>query len=373
MVWLLLESCSFIQTIPMHSPLYPSDNTDVDYELAFSSRKGIRAIALYVRESTSFNTNSGFTFSPYSATPVRSWVFANPYPLDGIVQHTVANGYGRSKAIQYRFVLEDKSGFTDFHEVTFSIRPYPDNSKPIPIYCQGDPNYVFDQMYIPDEDILELIPQGMTVEQKIDQFYEGVSDVIRKTIHEEPTLKNLNRNFNIYTLGYFGDAELNQSVHCICGTFNGNQFNCGGCNTADIIGSMESIGILHDENFDDFVSGGSPKVFSSEVHNPQTVLHEMGHSLFDLYDEYRNNSSALYFETSPFPNNWDSFIKADNAKEAYGKTSSDIRNIIANWHKLCEKDCPMNSGAALYFDFDSPCAYRAIYEIIQNALNSNPN
>ena len=73
---------------------------------------------------------------------------------------------------------------------------------------------------------------------------------------------------------------------------------------------------MHQNNLRDYASGG---LYSSEMQNRGTIMHESGHGLFDLADEYGGGS---HFQTDPYPNNWPSLAAAQAAgSQPAGKTT----------------------------------------------------
>ncbi len=86
--------------------------------------------------------------------------------------------------------------------------------------------------------------------------------------------------------------------------------------------------MLHTDSHRDFASG---KIFSSEYYNYGTIMHEFGHALFGLADEYGNDS--YYFVPEPYPNIYsnETFCRDDATNEGWNPND-------------CDNFCPANAG-----------------------------
>jgi hypothetical protein len=129
--------------------------------------------------------------------------------------------------------------------------------------------------------------------------------------------------------------------------------------------------ILHSDTFD----GGlhyldatylDYNISSSGFCEKGTLVHEFGHSLYGLADEYANRGGN--FNNPDKPNNWPTQANAAAVASFYGKTSADAVNFIpAGWGYsywvLCEGSstaCQMFRSGMVPIEFDTPCQW-AIY------------
>ena len=86
--------------------------------------------------------------------------------------------------------------------------------------------------------------------------------------------------------------------------------------------TIDAGAVIHTNVMDDWSSGD---YFGTEPQNVGTALHETGHAVFDLEDEYkhgRHHSSSL-----PHHNNYDSRAAAEDYNAGMGWPESDVESI----------------------------------------------
>ncbi len=352
----IFSSCSKIYTEPLHFPIYPDANEAVTYSLTYLSSSPLVRIDLF-RRTMAIITNSEEEKGETSNDLIRTWTsFENPY--GGKVSFTVPGTARADELIEYTFEVSNRSGKNTSHSVVHATRLFSDREKAIPVFCQGDVDQVFDLVFIPDSAI------WMT---SLEAFYDSVHNIIKNTIHREPTLKYLSKQFNFYVFpepGKAYDANFPKSHKLPTGS-------------ASFLCFAEGLGILHNDTSisDYFQQISIPddtltcNLFSSEWNRPQTVLHEMAHAMFGLEDEYSGGSNS---EADPYPNNWKERVDAENVAGNYFKSITAVREININppkFFKLCGEWCPMNSGHDPNFVFDIPCHKRSCHIILDNITN----
>jgi hypothetical protein len=336
---LLATGCADVLTRPMHSPLYPDQDEAVTLSVDAESDSGIKEIILY--ETVNTINSSGAISSAGTETELDRWTIAGS-PNTHLQSFTKPSGYGSNKLVTYRFSVKNGSNKTRNHSVSFVTRPYPVPNQPAPVFAQGDVDDVFDIVFIPDLDINDM-----------DDFRDRCGELITNTIHREPMMLVFSRQFNFYINPIQGDAvDYNTGDPHILPSNNAN------------LTFAEGRALLHRTVQRDFAQGG---VFSMEWDRPQTLLHEAGHSLFRLADEYGN---GVHWEESTLPNNYDVLSDAQAAAPSRGKTSADAVEMgTSGWYRLCDNTCPMVSGSAMLFDYDQPCTNRLIFLIFDNIAN----
>lgn len=333
----LLYGCADIITEPMHSPLYPDGDEDVEITVEAQSDDGIKTVKLY---ETVSDVNAAGVVTAGTENLIQTWNVVGA-PAVNTQSYTKVGGYGDDKIVTYRFHVTNDDNKTRSHEVSFATRPYPVPNQPVPVYAQGDPDDVMDLVFIPDEEINDM-----------DEFRDRCQALISGTMHTEPTLNLMNRQFNYYINPVAGDAvPFGTGAH----TPPPNNAN---------LAFAEAKALLHSTVFRDFASGN---MFSMEWDRPQTLLHENGHAMFDLADEYGN---GVHWEEATLPNNWDDLADAQADAASRGKDPADAVEMgTSGWYKLCDGTCPMASGSALLFDFQSPCSGRIMHVIIDNLIH----
>lgn len=331
----------YITTYPIHDPIYPASNDNVTYTLETNSNKGISNIKLFETVST---VNAAGAITPGVETKIKEWNPAGS-PNTFSASFTKSTGYGNNKLIEYRFSVENGSGGVRDHTVTFATRPYPVVNQPAPVFVQGDVDDVFDIVFIPDTDI-----------DNMSTFRTNCRSMIQNTVFREPIMKFFCRAFNFYINPVTGTATDYDRI----ATDGYHQLPTNSANLT----FAEAKVLMHKNNLRDYSYNG---IFSTEWDKPQTLIHEGGHCMFNLADEY---DGGAHWQEAILPNNWSTLAGAQADAPGRGKNASDAVQIgTSGWYKICDGTCPMISGGALLFTYDSPCAGRVVYMILDNTIN----
>ncbi|MFC1511718.1 hypothetical protein ACFL5H_00800 [Candidatus Latescibacterota bacterium] len=342
-VFILITGCA--STLPMHDPIYPTNSRDVTYSLDVSASKSIKEIELYETIS-SINTAGVVTSGTESL--LQEWDFPDR-PQTANVTFTKTGGYGANNLVQYRFLVKVKSfwfwSVSRSHDVTFAIRPYPVEDQPAPVYIQGDVDYVFDVVFIPDTDITNMTT-----------FRRECRNMITDAVFDENFVKHWNQQFNFYINPETGTATDYDNI----GTDGSHQTPANWAN----ISFAETKVLMHQNNLRDYATGG---LFSTEMQNRGTMMHESGHSMFNLADEY---PGGAHWQANIFPNNWSTLAGAQADAPNRHKTTADAREMgTSGWYKICGDDCQMCVSGINLSHYDLPCCDHVEYEIVENASN----
>jgi len=182
-----------------------------------------------------------------------------------------------------------------------------------PFRIQGTPANKIDVIFVPNQSY-----KGNQA-----QFLSDVQKVITKSYLKSDPIRMNMAKFNFYT--YTEEAAV----------FEGFVFNppASGCTVFDSATTFaDSIGVLHPNDFRDWSSSGcSRRVFTSEPISYRTFVHESGHSLFGLADEYCCDSS--YWYNTPDPN----IFPSESSCKAYATNNGLDKTACVNF-------CPKNSG-----------------------------
>lgn len=326
-------------TLALHDPIYPTGSETVTYTLDKASAGSINSASLYVQVSTI--NSSGTVTSPGSETLLQTWT--SP---PGNLAFTTTSGYGNNRLVAYRWeVISPEQSKT--YKVTFATRPYPVANMAAPVYCQGDPDDVSDLVFIPDTDITNM-----------NNFYANCRGAILESFFDEPKTRFWRRQFNFYINPLRGTAT-DYDRRTIDGP---HQVPSNNANLSFAEGRV----LMHQNNLRDYSSGG---LFSTEMQNRGTILHEAGHALFDLADEY---NSGVHWQEDDLPNNWSSLAGAQAAASGYGscKTAADaVQMGTTGWYKLCIETCQMKTTGLTHDSYDCPCRSRIDFVVLDNAIN----
>ncbi len=338
---LLLSSCEPAPvTLALHNPIFPTASQNVTYTLERVTTGTINSARLFETVST---VNSAGVVTAGTEMELQNW--SSPA---GDLSYVKSGGYAANSLVTYRWevkVQEEDKEKTKTYRVTYAIRPYPVPNQPAPVYVQGDPDDVFDLVFIPDTDITDM-----------DGFRNHCRENIRNAFFDEPHTRLWRRQFNFYInpiTGTAKDADSGES-HIVPSNNAQLAFAEGRC-------------LMHRVSIRDYASGG---LFSTEQENRGTVLHESGHALFRLADEYCGNTS--YFAEANSPNLWSSQAAAEAAADDYGtcKSISDVRRIQSgdctkNWWKLCVENCQMKTSGLTHTQYDCPCRSRITTRVFE--------
>jgi hypothetical protein len=343
--FLLLMGILFISceknpiTLVLHNPIFPSGSQAVTYTAERVTDGSITTAKLY--ETVNTINSSGSVTSAGTETLLQTW--NNP---SGDLTFTKPSGHGDNKLVTYRWVFTTPDQTKSFN-VTYATRPYPVTNMPAPVYAQGDPDDVFDMVFIPDTDITN-----------INTFYNHCRGAIRESFFDEPHTQFWRRQYNFYINAERGHAT-DYDRRGIDGPHQPPSNNA-------YLSFTEGRVIMHQNELRDWATGG---IFSTEMENRGTILHEAGHSLYDLRDEY---ALANHSQQAKFPNNWSTLAGAQADASDYGdcKEASDAVEMgSSGWYHLCVSNCQMVTTGLNHTEYDCPCKSRITYVVFDNASN----
>lgn len=160
-----------------------------------------------------------------------------------------------------------------------------------------DTNYNWSQPYMParwsgstadNEDlVLHMASDYVDNGKDFEDFVDDVTNKIYNVFGAQTIVKDNLSKMNIWV--YNKEAEADG-----CGTVHSDA-------AADMPWRNDD-GVLHDDTFRDCTNGGLTH-FSAEGFNTKAFLHESGHGVFGLGDEYCGDTS--YFQPANEPNIWD--------------------------------------------------------------------
>ena len=166
-------------------------------------------------------------------------------------------------------------------------------SECIPLIRHGSSLYRVDVFFIPSTDYTDMAV-----------FREDAMAAIENGFFGEPIINGKKAAFNFWYTPHLEQLHLIPVTNgCLWEPLT--EFNLKNrCPQADI------GGILHRSSCRD---GSFGDIFSAEVGDPSfpaelIALHESGHGVFGLSDEYDDSASGcvtLYYESNPYPNIWD--------------------------------------------------------------------
>lgn len=331
----LLVSCKQNpETFAIHSPIYPAASDHVTFSLNLAGGN-VSQVRLY---ETVFSVNaSGGLSGTAPEALLQTW--ASPsFP----VSFTKGNGYGSNKMVKYRFEVKGNNN-TYNHTITFATRPYPVPNQPAPVYIVGDQDRVINTVFIPDT----------SMNSRMTLFYNSVRSQIDSTFHQEDWVRRFRGSYNFF---------INPQT-AIARDFDTGLPHVLPGNSSQLSFAQGRV-ILHYQDIRDQSGGG---YFSAEYYVRGTMLHESGHALYSLADEY-DHATASHWQEAEFPNNWNNENDAKAAAPGYSKTAADVHKMgTSNWFRLCNNNCPMRSSGVPINNYDAPCRTRILHVLMNRA------
>ncbi len=135
----------------------------------------------------------------------------------------------------------------------------------------------------------------------------------------------------------------------------------------------DAYAILHTATFGDWTQWGPPVTFSAEGAVGRSFIHEAGHGLFGMADEYDDAPACITarFEPNPFPNVWDTQAdcRADVTSEGWGNPDDCwmFTTCTSDWWKFTTDLFIMQDGNFFANGWGQPASRR-----IQWNLDNNP-
>ncbi len=344
----LLLGCENPFSIALHDPITPAPGDPVNYSLEMQGGSSPKEVRLYEQVSALSVVDVDLTFiklkflvvTPGAEVLLTSWT--NP-PI-GTITYTRSTGMPVTSLITYRFVIVESDNDTREHKVTFAGQDYPLPDSPVPAYVTGNASNTYDIVYIPDTDIGNL-----------NTFRTQCRNDIREAFFDEATTKLFRHSFNFYVNRQTGHATDYDRI-AIDGLHQTPS-------NYSYLSFAEGRIILHQNNLRDYTMGDG--LYSTEMQNRGTILHESGHGLFSLADEY---PGGAHWQEPVLPNNWRTLAGAQAAAPGVGKSASDAVEIGHDgWYKLCVDTCQMLTTGLVHDAYDKPCRSRVIYCMVDIA------
>jgi hypothetical protein len=324
-------------TVALHEPIYPASGEDVAYTVERVTSGTINSANLYEIVSSVSSTGA---VTPGTEVLLRSWTSPS-----GDLTFTKSGGYSANSLVTYRVEAVLPEGSPKEYRITYAIRPYPVPNMPAPVYAQGDVDDVMDVVFIPDTDITNM-----------GNFRIHCRRMIRDSLFDEDNVRFWRKQFNVYINPLRGTATDYDRI-AIDGV---HQTPANWAN----LSFAEGKALLHQNNLRDYATGG---LFSSEMQNRGTMLHEGGHALFGLADEY---AGGAHWQAAELPNNWSGLATAQADAPGRHKTAADaVQMGTTGWYKICASACQMNGTGLTHVSYDEPCVDRIHWAFIDNAIN----
>jgi hypothetical protein len=148
-------------------------------------------------------------------------------------------------------------------------------------------------------------------------FRSYLDDVIKDSFMKYGTYRNSRHLYNYYYSGIAGNYTFNGSL-----PWNDQCIFVEPSNWGSLTHAADTIVFLHAEYFTDCAYSDK---FSSEIWFDKTMIHEAGHALFDVRDEWPVNDTAAHPPQSCTPNLWASKFACEAAAPGLGLPKANCR------------------------------------------------
>jgi hypothetical protein len=228
--------------------------------------------------------------------------------------HTMSSAFAAGSLITYYATVTGDQG-TSTESYSFAAGDYPWPDDPIPIRLKGGTAEKLDVVFIPDTDLT------------LATFRSQLDEVIEDLYFKYEPIKFWRGLYNFYYSGRQGNYEE------LCKFTNPP-------NMADLEAVADTVAILHQTDLRDCRSGTR---MSSEIDYDKTLLHETGHALFDMKDEYCCDSS--YSQQACVPNLYSSLANCQNDAARVGLPASNCTQLASgtetkNFWRIDPSACP---------------------------------
>lgn len=217
---------------------------------------------------------------------------------------------------------------------------------PVPGRDIGNHNDRFDLIFVPDNDY----GSPADIDTWLPDFIQDIQDQIDQRLDAaDPVTGNLDR-FNFYYTKMQGDAAANPHV-----------LPAG---LTRVVPFADAYAILHTTTFGDWTQWGPPVTFGAEGAVGRSFIHEAGHGIFRLADEYDDapGCRTARFEPNPMPNVWDTEAecRVDVTTEDWGNPDDcwQFTTCTSGWWKFGTTRFIMEDGNHFLNGWGQPAARR---------------
>lgn len=326
-----------------YQPMHPANNTSVDFRVEASDKHGMSKVQLYIYEYelyTNYN-NNGVQSARKRAGGVwglvKTWDYpAKPTFIDET--HTVP-GFPSSSYIKYLFRVRDSKGSKNSEKWSFAAGDWPFGTNPIPILANGEPAKRIDVAFVADKDDYANA-RGML---------KDLESLVFDGYHTNNAVRRGKGYWQFYYSPETGSiTDYDDSPRAM---------NIPLSVTNSMI--IDHAAVIHTTIKRDWASGAN---FGTEPTNIGTAVHESGHAVFGLSDEYKNGGH--WTSSDRYHNVYDTKGDCEHYNSTKGWPSADCEDIGDGWWRAeptSLKCIMLDDGDSTMPDFERSCINRAVW------------
>jgi len=226
---------------------------------------------------------------------------------------------------------------------------------PVPGRTIGSHGDRIDLVFVPDIDY----GSAANIDTWLPTFIQDIQNQIDQRLAAAAPVTGHADSFNFYYTRTQGDSTI--SPHTLP------------ANLTRVAPFADAYTMLHTNTFGDWTNWGPPAVFGAEGAVGRSFIHEAGHGIFGLADEYDDAPACTTarFEPTPNPNVWDleADCQADVTAEGWGNANDCwmFTTCTTDWWKFGTAAFIMQDGDWFANGWGQPASRR-----VQAVLDNNP-
>lgn len=289
-----------------HRPFHPNNNQSITFRVEGTDSDGVKSARLFIYEYELYVASNGMK----SARPraggtwglVHTWN-VTPTPGDFELSHTLP-GFPAASYIMYRFEVTNDKNRTRVREARFDAgtSPWPRNTIVLWSSSPRSPAKTIDICFVPDVDYSRQWRTYLTDLEGL--IYDGY--------HTNNMISGHKEKYAFYYTRAEGESA------------GFPDWKLDLPSEASNMSHIDVFGIVHQTDFRDVRVGNR---FSTEAASVGTAVHETGHAVFNLADEYCCDGG--YSSVTPFGNLYTSQANCEAANAAIGQPITNCRSYTA--------------------------------------------
>jgi hypothetical protein len=316
----LCAPSAYGDVLASHSPVHPSNAERVTFTAVPRESNTTVELAYEVLKLTA----TGNQLSQTVVTPMAVVRTCQDQPVNQGCTFTAAAAFPNHSLIRFRATQRRADGSAPvIDEYSFAAGTFPLPNRPIPIRATGRLLPRLDVVFVGDRDLTRPLRSSL-------------ADVLERNFRSRITEEHRGL-FNFYYTAQTGHYS-------------------GGCdfddpsNYTELSAASNVLVYLHRVDRRDCYDGNNR--MSAELTSVATVLHEYGHALFGLRDEYCCDTKSR--QQNCFPNVWNTKTACTNDPINAGRTCVRVKRILVNGQQYFWRtdpgsgtnECVMSGGVA---------------------------
>ena len=227
---------------------------------------------------------------------------------------------------------------------------------PVPTRTIGSHGDRIDLVFVPDIDY--GLPAD--IDTWLPNFIQDIQNQIDQRLVAAAPVTGHADSFNFYYTRAQGDSTIDP--HTLP------------ANLTRVAPFADAYVMLHTNTFGDWTNWGPPVILGAEGAVGRSFIHEGGHGIFGLADEYDDadiGCKTARFEPNPNPNVWDleADCRADVTAEGWGNANDcwQFTTCVGGWWKFTTTRFIMDDGTQFANGWGQPASRR-----VQAVLDQNP-